>query len=225
MINCYKVLGVKDFASNEEIKVAYRKLSKKFHPDVNDGDGFFEELFKGIQNAYEILCDDKRKATHDYKLNGNSSSPPPQPEQNVNTESEARNPDHYFTIGSSTDHVLELQGTPTSIKKYEILNKEDWSYGFNKITFKYGLVSDYTNHSNELKVKLYPSVNSNTNVQYFTVGSTKDDVLRLEGTPTSVRKYEALNKEDWNYGYNKVTFEFNRVSEYNNHNRRLKVKL
>ena len=43
MTNCYKILGVEDFASAEEVKTAYRKLSKKFHPDINEGDKFFEE--------------------------------------------------------------------------------------------------------------------------------------------------------------------------------------
>ena len=68
MDNYYKILGVKDFASLDEIKTAYRKLSMKFHPDVNDGDKFFEERFKEIQNAYEILTDSNRKRMHDAKL-------------------------------------------------------------------------------------------------------------------------------------------------------------
>ena len=46
MDNYYKILGVVNFASLDEIKMAYRKLSKKLHPDVNDGDKFFEEKFK-----------------------------------------------------------------------------------------------------------------------------------------------------------------------------------
>lgn len=46
MDNYYKILGVENFASLDDIKMAYRKLSKKFHPDVNDGDKFFEEKFK-----------------------------------------------------------------------------------------------------------------------------------------------------------------------------------
>lgn len=51
----YKVLGLKLGASQEEIKIAYRKLSKKFHPDLNGGDVFFEDRFKEIQEAYEKL--------------------------------------------------------------------------------------------------------------------------------------------------------------------------
>lgn len=68
MTNYYKILGVKDFASLEEIKTAYRKLSKKFHPDVNDGDKFFEERFKEIQEAYEKLTNSRQKEIFDGDL-------------------------------------------------------------------------------------------------------------------------------------------------------------
>ena len=61
MKDYYYILGVTRTASSEEIKKAYRKLSLKFHPDKNDGDGFFEDRFKEINEAYEILCNsDKR---------------------------------------------------------------------------------------------------------------------------------------------------------------------
>jgi len=46
MTDYYKVLGLEKSASQEEIKKAYRKLSMKFHPDKNDGDIFFENMFK-----------------------------------------------------------------------------------------------------------------------------------------------------------------------------------
>lgn len=69
MTNYYKILGVKDFATPQEIKIAYRKLSKKFHPDLNDGDKFFEEKFKELQNAYETLIDNSRREIYDKDLN------------------------------------------------------------------------------------------------------------------------------------------------------------
>jgi DnaJ-class molecular chaperone len=68
MINFYKTLGVEDFASAEEIKTAYRKLSKKFHPDVNEGDPFFEERFKELQSAYETLSNRYRRRKYDREL-------------------------------------------------------------------------------------------------------------------------------------------------------------
>jgi molecular chaperone DnaJ len=59
----YKVLGVGKNASDEEIKKAYRKLARKYHPDRNPGDKKAEERFKQISQAHDVLSDaDKRKA-------------------------------------------------------------------------------------------------------------------------------------------------------------------
>jgi molecular chaperone DnaJ len=58
----YKTLGVGKNASEEEIKKAYRKLARKYHPDTNQGDKQAEERFKEISQAYDVLSDaDKRK--------------------------------------------------------------------------------------------------------------------------------------------------------------------
>ena len=59
----YKVLGVGKNASDEEIKKAYRKLARQYHPDTNQGDKKAEERFKEISQAHDVLSDpDKRKA-------------------------------------------------------------------------------------------------------------------------------------------------------------------
>src|SRR4051812_49580502 len=58
----YKVLGVDKKAGQEEIKKAYRKLARRYHPDRNPGDPKAEERFKEISEAYDVLSDpDKRK--------------------------------------------------------------------------------------------------------------------------------------------------------------------
>ncbi|MDR2509201.1 MAG: molecular chaperone DnaJ [Spirochaetaceae bacterium] len=61
----YEFLGVQKNASKDEIKKAYRKLAVRYHPDKNPGDKEAEEKFKEATEAYEILCDDKKKAAYD----------------------------------------------------------------------------------------------------------------------------------------------------------------
>src|SRR5438128_2134214 len=58
----YKILGLPKGASEKEIKQAYRRLARKYHPDVNPGDKSSEERFKEMGEAYAVLSDpDKRK--------------------------------------------------------------------------------------------------------------------------------------------------------------------
>lgn len=60
----YEVLGLTKGASKDDIKSAYRKLAKKYHPDVNKEPGA-EEKFKEIQEAYDVLYDDKKREMYD----------------------------------------------------------------------------------------------------------------------------------------------------------------
>ena len=60
----YDRLGVSKDASQDEIKRAYRKMSKKYHPDINKEPGA-EEKYKEVQEAYETLSDDQKRAAYD----------------------------------------------------------------------------------------------------------------------------------------------------------------
>lgn len=61
----YEVLGIKKSADEKEIKSAYRKLAKKYHPDVNPNDKKAELLFKEVTEAYNILSDEKKRKLYD----------------------------------------------------------------------------------------------------------------------------------------------------------------
>ena len=131
-----------------------------------------------------------------------------------------------FTLGSTTQDVLRIQGTPTGINRYQALNEEVWSYGYSKITFsiRTNRVVEWHDSGN-LRVGLLPGGNT-TGAAKFTKGSHKDDVLRIQGTPTGINRYQALDEEVWNYGYSTITFSIktNRVVEWHD-NGNLRVGL
>src|SRR4029079_16757439 len=61
----YNILGVKKDAKADEIKKAYRRLARKHHPDVNPNDKASQEKFKEVQEAYDILSDEKKRKVFD----------------------------------------------------------------------------------------------------------------------------------------------------------------
>lgn len=71
--NYYEILGVKKNATSDDIKRAYRKLAKRYHPDKNPGDKQAEEKFKEINEANEVLSDKEKKARYDQISSSYSS--------------------------------------------------------------------------------------------------------------------------------------------------------
>ena len=65
MKDYYGILGVSEQAAEKDIKAAYRKLAKKYHPDTNPGDKQAEKLFKEATEAYTILSDPEKKKLYD----------------------------------------------------------------------------------------------------------------------------------------------------------------
>src|SRR3981081_3103129 len=63
--NYYEILGVKKSASADDIRKAFRKLARKYHPDVNPGDKAAEEKFKTLSEANDVLSDPKKRKIYD----------------------------------------------------------------------------------------------------------------------------------------------------------------
>jgi hypothetical protein len=108
-----------------------------------------------------------------------------------------------FTVGSTKDEVLTVQGTPTEF------NDQVWNYGLTSVYFNNGRVTSWDiSPFNPIKVRMLPSAPVETQRPYFTVGSTKDEVLAVQGTPTE------FNDQVWNYGLTSVYFSNGRVTSW-----------
>ena len=74
----YQILQVSSKATTEEIRQSYRKLAKRYHPDINQQDPNAEEKFKQLASAYEVLSDPQKRAAYDFLL-FQQNNPRPQP--------------------------------------------------------------------------------------------------------------------------------------------------
>lgn len=105
----YEVLGVKKSATEKEIKSAYRKLAKKYHPDTNPGDKNAEQRFKEVTEAYNILSDSEKRKLYDQfgmaAFDGSMGSDPGEqsnPFGNGGTYREY----HYSSNGQNMDDIF-----------------------------------------------------------------------------------------------------------------------
>lgn len=113
--NYYEFLGVDRNASGEEIKKAFRKLARRYHPDVNPGDKESEEKFKDINEAYEVLSDETKRAEYDrytrqWQQKGSNRKP-------FNWNSANRTPNkevNYNEYGDFNSFVEQLRNRPPS---------------------------------------------------------------------------------------------------------------
>ena len=111
----------------------------------------------------------------------------------------------YFTVGSTKGEVALIQGTPTDLSDYR------WSYGESYVDFQDGFVKGWHDSSpNPLKAKMLPANPVTSARDYFTVGSTKDEVAVIQGTPTDVGEYR------WYYGSSYVNFTNGCVEDWQN---------
>src|SRR6201990_2325840 len=93
----YELLGVPRKASAKNIRAAFRKLARKYHPDLNPGDKSSEEKFKQLQEAYDVLSDSKKRQMYDQYGFYSDNMPPGGPGAGAGRDGEA--PDVNFDFG------------------------------------------------------------------------------------------------------------------------------
>lgn len=108
----YQILGVKKDAKADEIKKSYRRLARKFHPDVNPNDKASEEKFKEVQEAYDVLSDDKKRKVFDRFGYYNDNLDPDAPF----ASSTAGSPGGFDFSGFTWDPGTAEQGSGSSFR-------------------------------------------------------------------------------------------------------------
>lgn len=76
-MNYYQILGLQRDVSQEEIKKAYRRIAKQYHPDSNPGNREAEKKFKEASEAYEVLSNEEKRENYDHKLTTEWNKPKP----------------------------------------------------------------------------------------------------------------------------------------------------
>jgi molecular chaperone DnaJ len=110
-MDLYIVLGVQQGASESEIKRAYRRLARRFHPDINPGDQTAEVRFRQILEAYETLIDPARRSRYDA---GHAADPgPARPSGFEGFDFSTRGVDYSATFGDLFAEVLTERGVRT----------------------------------------------------------------------------------------------------------------
>lgn len=129
-VDYYKILGIDAYATQLEIKAAYRKAALKAHPDKNPSDQSAAEKFRAIREAYEILGDPQKRASYDEKHFSSApvttpTSPPPPPAALLQTDTSQ--PSMEAFLSNPAFYLNQLKPTPTYFteRKPQVLSLKD----------------------------------------------------------------------------------------------------
>lgn len=194
MRNYYTILGIADFAGADTIKAAHRKLSKRYHPDLNNGNKYYEERFREVQHAYEQLRDPGMKEVYDnqlrYYYTGSTPYTAPVPEQPIHTPPPENNSTPFLKWRRSRG--IMIVGLMFMLYICRLIFSPPWSE--DHISF---VNSD---RSSEQKT--------------FKIGSAREEVYHAQGKPHRITKDEGV--EIWSYDNSFIIFRNDVVSSYSN---------
>ncbi len=116
--NFYEILGVSRYATEAEIKKAFKELAKKYHPDKHPGQTFYEEHFKKINEAYQTLSDSKNRKVYDLRLFYNQAPPPHQSQQSTRQQTQQRPQQTYTQSAYRKTSANKKQAEKSKLNKY-----------------------------------------------------------------------------------------------------------
>ncbi len=201
----YEILQVHPSAHQEVVDAAYQRLAQLYHPAA-DPSPEAAAMLGAIGRAYAVLGNPEQRTAYDQSQETPTAGAADQDESRSWRGISKSNPD-YFTIGSHKEDVTRIQGPPDSTNFDEHRDEETWTYSGGIVYFnRSGRVvgwSIFDGSSLEFfKVTIVPGLNATTS-DFFSVGSHKDDVFRLQGTPyrltTPSQKTLAATQEEPGY--------------------------
>ena len=103
-MNYYQILGLQRDVSQEEIKKAYRRIAKQYHPDSNPGNREAEKKFKEASEAYEVLSNEEKRKNYDHKLTPEWNKP--KPTKTAENKTTVKQPFPFFSTEESFEHFF-----------------------------------------------------------------------------------------------------------------------
>ena len=172
-MNHYEVLGIKKTATQNEIREAYKKLVKKYHPDLYQGDKTFaEKKTQSINAAYEVLSDPELRKKYDDEITPNINN---NYYSNTNNSTSATNSQYNY----NTNYQNSRYNTSTSAYSYENYKKNNYTqyssyddfYQRRYSNYHRSKVpnSNYTNYSSFHNKSVFESIFKTTKQQIFAV--------------------------------------------------------
>lgn len=133
---------------------------------------------------------------------------------------------HLWTKGSRKADVLRIQGEPTNAVRYDALCQEVLTYGSSTVELNNSIVVSFEDIDRNLKTaKESMPTTAKSDRFSWTLGSTKEEVFKVQGTPARVERYDAPNKEILHYGDSTIQITDNRVTSYANLSGNLRVAM
>lgn len=136
-----------------------------------------------------------------------------------------------WSQGTTREFLLAVQGVPTEVLSQDTLCKELYRYGKSEVELRHGLVTRYNNRDNNLNASPTTEATADTfrsnfrRAGYWALGSTAEDILSIQGTPTRVNNYEALDTDIFYYGNNLVELHNDVVMGYSNFDGALRINI
>jgi hypothetical protein len=133
--------------------------------------------------------------------------------------------DTTWTLDSLKDEVFRIQGTPTRVIRYDSSQADVLYYGNSLVYLLNDRVVGYNNLDNNLYVQVVPTGGSSQLVNAWTIDSPRDDLLKVQGTPTQVNLDQSSCSETLQYGLSSIELRNGFVAGYNDLDNNLKVKV